>query len=430
MTVVQCDSHTVIRRASVTVIRCAAKPPWSNGHTVKLSHHHTVTLSNGHSVKQTMIIQPTNIEQSGPGIDLSNQSEGISVHMSDPVEDFEYARNTVSLTFDLSVYEHVRLTFKALEYGDEPHAPPPSPFGNDVDFDGVAISANGIDWYEIQDLRSLRSDRFTAYDIDLDAAVASLGISYKGAFIVRFCQYDNNPAPMDGFSIQEIELNGNLIPPILHLTMDDNAASPTVMDSAAGQHNLTFIDPVGNPNTSAHSTSGAVGTALQFDGVDDCIEASSHGSQFAQMGTGDFSVALWAKTSADGCLVSRYYGANTSGEYMLNISSGRFTVIIANGIYDERIYAYTESNTVNDGEWHHLAVSMDRDGEMTIYLDGEAAGAKDITSYAAINMQAVQEFYIGRRDRATSPGFFNGAVDDLRVYDRTLLMAEVQALWQ
>ncbi|MFC1574429.1 LamG domain-containing protein, partial [Candidatus Latescibacterota bacterium] len=115
---------------------------------------------------------------------------------------------------------------------------------------------------------------------------------------------------------------------------------------------------------------------------------------------------------------------------MLNISSGRFSVIIANGIYDERIYAYTESNTVNDGEWHHLAVSMDRDGEMTIYLDGESAGTKDIASYATINMQAIQEFYIGRRNQASLPNFFNGTIDELRVYDRVLLMAEVQDFWQ
>jgi hypothetical protein len=40
-----------------------------------------------------MIILPTNIEQAGPGIDLSNQPEGLSIKMSDPVQDLEYARN-------------------------------------------------------------------------------------------------------------------------------------------------------------------------------------------------------------------------------------------------------------------------------------------------------------------------------------------------
>jgi len=103
-----------------------------------------------------MIVPPSDLEQSGPGTDLSNQPEGLSVQMSDPVRDLEYARNAVTLTFDLSGFEHVRLSFKALEYGDEPHAPKSEEgiekgendgvFGPeaDSDFDGVAVSADGI----------------------------------------------------------------------------------------------------------------------------------------------------------------------------------------------------------------------------------------------------------------------------------------------
>ena len=96
-----------------------------------------------------MIIPPTTVEQSGPGIDLSNQPEGLSVQMSGPVQDLEYARNAVTLTFDLYGYEHARLAFSALEYGDEPHAPPAGPFGDDVNFGGVAVGADGAHWYEI-----------------------------------------------------------------------------------------------------------------------------------------------------------------------------------------------------------------------------------------------------------------------------------------
>ena len=144
-----------------------------------------------------MRILPTDISAVGPGVDLSNLPEDLSIRMSDPVADFEYARNAVTLTFDLSAYEHVLLACEAMEFGDEPHAPPPSPFSGDVNFDGVAVSADGHDWYEVQDLRHLRSDRFTRYEVDLDAAIAQWGLSKGNEFRVRFCQYDNNPATMD-----------------------------------------------------------------------------------------------------------------------------------------------------------------------------------------------------------------------------------------
>ena len=48
-----------------------------------------------------MNIAALNIQQSEPGIDLSDQPEGMSVQMSDPMKDFEHARNAVTMTFDL-----------------------------------------------------------------------------------------------------------------------------------------------------------------------------------------------------------------------------------------------------------------------------------------------------------------------------------------
>ena len=283
-----------------------------------------------------MIILPSNIEQSGPGIDLSNLPEGVSIRMSDPVKDFKYARNAVTLTFDLSAHVNVQLKFEAMEFGDEPHAPPAGPFGDDADFDGVAVSADGVDWYEIQDLRHLRSGRFTDYDIDLDAAIAALGLAYGSEFRIRFCQYDNNPAPMDGIFIHKIELLGDLRPPVFHLTMDDNAANPTVLDASAGHHDQIFVDPGGDPNTNAHSVPGAVGSALTFDGVDDCINLGNTFANDVLAADHDFTVALWAKFGSDPFpsgsrkFLSKYYNASSSdtGFYMTMDSANNRIICI------------------------------------------------------------------------------------------------------
>ena len=78
----------------------------------------------------------------------------------------------------------------------------------------MAISVDGVTWYEIQDLRNLSSDSFTAFDIDIDAAIVQWELSYNDQFRIRFCQYDNNPAPMDGIFLHNIELTGEaLMPP-------------------------------------------------------------------------------------------------------------------------------------------------------------------------------------------------------------------------
>jgi len=104
---------------------------------------------------------------------------------------------------------------------------------------------------------------------------------------------------MDGIFLHKIELLGDLRPPILHLTMNDNASNPTVLDSAASQRHQTFIDPGGNPNTNTHSVPGPNGTtALAFDGVDDRIDFGP--TLLSEMvGAGrDFSLAFWYKTDS------------------------------------------------------------------------------------------------------------------------------------
>src|SRR5215831_6391394 len=66
-----------------------------------------------------------------------------------------YARNEFTLAIDLAGYTNVVLTFWAISFGDEPDGPPPSPFIGGADFDGVAISQDGVFWYEVQGLRNI-----------------------------------------------------------------------------------------------------------------------------------------------------------------------------------------------------------------------------------------------------------------------------------
>jgi len=378
-----------------------------------------------------MLIKPTQITHSGPGVDLSSLPEGVSIRMSDPVKDFKYARNAVTLVFDMSAYENVRLTFEAKEFGDEPHAPPPSPFGDDVDFDGVAISVDGVDWYEIQDLRSLRSDRFLGYDIDLDAAIVQWGLSYGSEFRIRFCQYDNNPAPMDGIFLHRIELTAEPRSPVLHLPMDDNAATPTIRDVASGGQDQVFIDPTGDPNTDAHSVPGPNGTtALAFDGVDDRID---FGPTLLGdiVGEGrDFTITFWYKTENDP-------GNDTKTFFRRLLSLSQPHVV--NYVAHDRIYwrvgwgdgyvgMYSQSGMLN-GQWHTIACRR-RGQTLTLWGDGTVHETKSHPDYAksffaaAWDPKALGQVYGG------SDSNWPFAMADFRAYDRALFDWEIEGMSQ
>ncbi len=134
------------------------------------------------------------------------------------------SRNEATLALELENYEDVVLTFQARDYGDEGNGPPPIPYSTGYDFDGVAISTNGFDWYEVHGLRNELTSTYKEITVDIDAAIAEHGLSYSSPFFIRFNQYDNYPIPIDGIAIDDIAVTGK-IADHLKVTPDTNLVS-------------------------------------------------------------------------------------------------------------------------------------------------------------------------------------------------------------
>jgi hypothetical protein len=160
---------------------------------------------------ETGVLNPTFWNVTGTGnartlITGDNGPHNGALHLTmDSSVDNTYARNELTLTLNLAGRHDVRLRFWAAMFNDEPEGPPSSPFTTGANFDGVAISLDGVTWYEARGLRDLGSD-YAQYNIDLDAAIAAHGWSYSSAFRIRFNHYDNYSIPTDGFVFDDIEV--------------------------------------------------------------------------------------------------------------------------------------------------------------------------------------------------------------------------------
>ena len=117
------------------------------------------------------------------------------------------ARNELTLGLDMRGWTNVVLDFWAKEFNDEPNPPPPSPFLDGADFDGVSISIDGSHWYEVQSLRQLSSTNRQLV-VRLDNVVSQYGLHYNAHVHVRFTQFDNYPLPVDGLAIDDVRLTG------------------------------------------------------------------------------------------------------------------------------------------------------------------------------------------------------------------------------
>ena len=78
--------------------------------------------------------------------------------------------------------------------------------------------------------------------------------------------------------------------------------------------------------------------------------------------------------------------------------------------------------------WHHTAVVIDGTTmTATLYLDGGAVAGTSSVAVLPKDLGVTTQNWIGR-SQFTADAFFNGTVDDFRIYNRALSAAEVRYL--
>jgi hypothetical protein len=83
------------------------------------------------------------------------------------------------------------------------------------------------------------------------------------------------------------------------------------------------------------------------------------------------------------------------------------------------------SSAINDGAWHHIAVTWDSvSGERKLYVDGQLDNQDELIA-AAINNY--DRYAIGARatGASTAANIYRGYVDDVRVYNSALTAQEI-----
>ncbi len=122
--------------------------------------------------------------------------------LDDSVSDATFSAAEATIALDMSNKKNAVLTFKAKSLGNEPHSPPTTTYSART-YDSASISTNGGQtWKSVQSLASL-DGTWQTFVINLDSAVFSIG-SYDSNFRIRFSEYDNASAPIDGIAIDDV----------------------------------------------------------------------------------------------------------------------------------------------------------------------------------------------------------------------------------
>lgn len=196
------------------------------------------------------------------------------------------------------------------------------------------------------------------------------------------------------------------------------------MDNISG---ATLIDQMGNYNgaiNGAVQTAGKFGQALLFNGSSDFVDC---GSLAGSTLVGDFTISLWIKTSEsdDGVYLAKYnsvpsffeIGRATVGScfYVRHANSGGADMLLKDPATTESY----GSNFVN--------VVMLRSGSTTsIIVNNVTKAATTTTRTTASSGHNLQ---IGARSFPGAREFGQGAIDQIRIYNRALSTAEIAQLY-
>ncbi|MFA6097661.1 MAG: LamG-like jellyroll fold domain-containing protein, partial [Candidatus Paceibacterota bacterium] len=163
---------------------------------------------------------------------------------------------------------------------------------------------------------------------------------------------------------------------------------------------------------------GKSGNGLQFDGVNDYVELNNPSS--FPSGTSSRSMCLWLKPST---LATPTYGtylffygtrAANQAMYIATESNGR----VYGGAWASDIYSANNFLTANT--WSHVCLTHDST-TATLYGNGQVLGTTNSTGWNLVKSIAqINVNYAGTHN-------YNGAIDEVKLFNRALTLAEVQA---
>jgi parallel beta-helix repeat protein len=165
-------------------------------------------------------------------------------------------------------------------------------------------------------------------------------------------------------------------------------------------------------------TTGRIGGALSFNGSSNYVDCGNGPSNYDNI-----TVSAWMQTSTSGVLVSNRYNSGGYGTWYTLSST---TIELGGNSSGSGAVLLTFNTSTLNSLWHHIVYTKDGTNH-AIYVDGSLD--QSFTSNADISWNV--PLYIGKRwNKTNSVGWFNGIIDDVRLYNRALTAEEVNLLYQ
>jgi len=212
-----------------------------------------------------------------------------------------------------------------------------------------------------------------------------------------------------------------------------NEGSGTTLTNGAsgGSYNATLNSGTTWVASGANIAVSGDGNALNFDGTDDYVELSSS----INLANSSYTLECWFKATTQsgyfmvigsasggtrlvtGIKLNPLVPANNDPEF----STPEVPANIQYWMYGDDHYY----NWSNDSQWHHVAFTFNSSNQLgTLYLDGTSVASATFGG----NMTGSGKARLSASTWATD-GFFNGDIDEVRIWNVARTQTEIQNNW-
>lgn len=272
--------------------------------------------------------------------------------------------------------------------------------------------------------------------------VASQGLEFEamadGDVVIEFV----DPSPANASHVyNSIYVNYTVTPSSTYsfIDFDDSLVAWYRLDndSSVGEDDTLVYDWSGNGNNGTVSSFNVTYNSTgRFGGAYDFSEGNTGvinlGDDASMNMTESISIGIWFRAVSFNPVYANFlfsHGVPTSGAgFQIRFwSSGLMNFQIGNETSGGVMTVDSSSGAIEVGQWYHAVAIIDGDNDMGyLYLNGEEVGSVDVTGYKFDSSGDDWHIGLGRYSNFYP---LNGSIDEVAVFNRSLSVEEVVALY-
>jgi len=186
------------------------------------------------------------------------------------------------------------------------------------------------------------------------------------------------------------------------------------------ENGSTAFDSISENNGTIYGAThvdGKIGKALDFNGIDNYV---SYGHNQSLNITNEITVELWIKPTA---IPQSFYPGiiSKTGSHSLIFVEGGPQIEIWASFNGAGAELFAVNSGITAGNWSHIVWTY-KPGNWIIYINSVQKGFKNQSGLIDIN--ATEDLVVGK-DRDIPDRFFNGIIDEVRIYNKALSELEI-----